>query len=103
VTFTFPKQFEEEACPTVTLLKMHAPTSLHSARVWTWFTEEAKAGTSGWIYHKKEGSVVSPVKSYTSEMLNDSHWDDDSTQETQEETLKRPTTSKMNSQIIFNK
>jgi hypothetical protein len=69
---------------------------LCSARVWTWFTDKAKAETSGWIYDETEGCIVSPDKNYTSEILDDSDWDDKSIEKTEEEILIRPTTFKMN-------
>jgi hypothetical protein len=35
---------------------------IYGARVWSWFTDEAKAETSGWVYDKNLGRVVSPDK-----------------------------------------
>ena len=101
VTFTFHKRFEDEARHMVTVLPIMLQ-HLYGARVWSWFTEEAKAETSGWIYDKELGRVVSPDENYTAEMLNDSDWDDDSIEETEEQDLTRPT-FKMNPKIILDR
>jgi hypothetical protein len=102
VTFTFHKRFEDEARHMVTVLPIMLQ-HLYGARVWSWFTEEAKAETSGWIYDEDLGRVVSPDENYTAEMLNDSDWDDDSIEEQEEEELTRPATFKMNPKIILDK
>jgi len=57
----------------------------YGARIWTWFTEDAKAETSGWFYNDKLGKIVSPDEQYTKKLLNDSDWDDDSIEEQDEE------------------
>eukprot|EP00978_Attheya_sp_CCMP212_P005014 scaffold11078_cov48-Attheya_sp.AAC.2 len=101
VTFTFHKHFEDEARHMVTVLPIMLQ-HLYGARIWSWFTEEAKAETSGWIYDKELGRVVSPDENYTAEMLNDSDWDDDSIEETEEQDLTRPT-FKMNPKIILDR
>ena len=100
VTFTFHKRFEEEARHMVTVL----PIMLHhiyGPRVWSWFTDEAKAETSGWVYDEELGRVVSPDEGYTEEMLLDPDWDDESIEEREDEELTRPPAFKMNPQIIL--
>jgi hypothetical protein len=100
VTFTFHKRFEEEARHMVTVL----PIMLHhiyGPRVWSWFTDEAKAGTLGWVYDKELGRVVSPDKGYTKEMLLDPDWDNKSIEEREDEELTRPPAFKMNPKIIL--
>jgi hypothetical protein len=102
-TFTFHKRFEEEARHMVTVL----PIMLHhlfGARVWSWFTDEAKAETSGWVYDEKLGRVVSPDEGYTEEMLKDLDWDDESIEENEEEELGRPAPAfRMEPKIILDK
>jgi hypothetical protein len=99
-TFTFHKRFDEEARHMVTVL----PIMLHhlyGARVWSWFTDEAKAETSGWVYDEKLGRVVSPDEGYTDEMVNDPDWDDESIEENEEEESTRPIAFRMEPKIVL--
>jgi hypothetical protein len=57
----------------------------YGARIWTWFTEDAKAETSGWFYDEELQKIVSPDEQYTKELLEDSDWDDDSIEEQDED------------------
>jgi hypothetical protein len=100
VTFTFHKRFEEEARHMVTVLPIML-NHIYGPRVWSWFTDEAKAETSGWVYNEELGRVVSPDEGYTEEMLLDPDWDDESIEEREDEELARPPTFKMNPQIIL--
>jgi len=74
---------------------------IYGPRVWSWFTDEAKAETSGWVYDKELGRVVSPDEGYTEEMLLDPDWDDESIEEREDEELSRPPSFKMNPKIIL--
>jgi hypothetical protein len=100
VTFTFHKRFEEEARHMVTVLPIMLQ-HIYGPRIWSWFTDEAKAETSGWEYNEDLGRVVSPDEGYTEEMLLDPDWDDESIEELEDEELARPPTFKMNPQIIL--
>jgi hypothetical protein len=82
--FTFHKNNADEARQLVTSLPIVLEMK-YGARIWTWFTEDAKAETSGWFYDEKLGKIVSPDEQYTKDLLDDSDWDDDSIEEQDEE------------------
>jgi hypothetical protein len=75
---------------------------LYGTRIWSWFTDEAKAETFGWVYNQEFGRVISPDGGYTEEMLDDPDWDDESIEEMEEEELVRLQIFRMNPKIILN-
>jgi hypothetical protein len=62
--FTFHKNNADKARQLVTSLPIVLKMK-YGARIWTWFTEDAKAKASGWFYDDKLGKIVSPDKQYT--------------------------------------
>jgi hypothetical protein len=82
--FTFHKNNADEARQLVTSLPIVLEMK-YGARIWTWFTEDAKAETSGWFYDEELQKIVSPDEQYTKELLEDSDWDDDSIEEQDED------------------
>jgi hypothetical protein len=82
--FTFHKNNSDEARQLVTALPIVLEMK-YGPRIWTWFTEDAKAETSGWFFDKTLGKIVSPDEQYTKDILDDSDWDDDSIEEQEED------------------
>ena len=56
--FTFHKNNADEARQLVTALPIVLEMK-YGPIIWTWFTEDAKAETSGWFFDKKLGKLVS--------------------------------------------
>jgi hypothetical protein len=96
--FTFHKNNSDEARQLVTSLPIMLERQ-YGARIWTWFTEDAKAETAGWYYDEAEQRLVSPDEKYTADILEDSDWDDDSIEEQDEDVT--PHRFSFNNKIIL--
>jgi hypothetical protein len=82
--FTFHKNNSDEARQLVSALPIVLEMK-YGPRIWTWFTEDAKAKTLGWFFDKKLGKIVSPDEQYMKDILKDSNWDNDSIEEQDED------------------
>jgi hypothetical protein len=82
--FTFHKKNLDKARQLVTALPIVLEMK-YGPRIWTWFTEDAKAETPGWFFDKQLGKIVSPDKQYMKDILEDSDWDDDLIEEQDED------------------
>ena len=98
--FVFHKKLEQEARHMITVLPIMLE-HIYGSRIWTWFTDEAKAETSGWIYNVDLERVVSPDENYTLDMITD--WDDDSMDDPIETETTRPETFKLTTKIVLDK
>ena len=76
VTFTYAKEFEQEATSIIPVLPIYL-AEVYNSHAWSWFNAEARSDLKDYSFNKDTGEIVSNEEEYIQDILDEDRWTSD--------------------------